>query len=344
MTSNDGTMLVVYTGGTFGMQDRGRGLEATAELEKAVAELLMAAEPTGQPWRYLSLERIIDSADADLAHALEIASLVRRNLTGTKGVVVVHGTDTLAYTGAVAAFALADLDVPVVFTGAQRPMSEPGSDAPANFFAAYRDARLGEPGVRIAFGGSVIPAVRAVKHSSSDDKAFVAFRPSAPGAVGMRSHESRLADLADFENRTPEASVPAVGLLRVFPGLHPGLVGAAARLYPDGFVLECYGAGTAPMSTPGMREAVAEATGAGTPIVIVTQCRTGSVRPERYALGADLLRAGAWDGGDLTADAALAKLGVIAALGLDREDRRIAFSTNLVGEQRSAPLAAVTPY
>jgi L-asparaginase len=271
--------------------------------------------------------------DADLGHALSVAALLRRNLHGARGAVVIHGTDTLAYVAAVAAFALSDVSVPIIFTGSQRSVREEGSDADANFAAAYRAALCSPSGVQIAFGGALIPAVRAIKHSSEADAAFAAVRAAAPGGVGIAAAPWRFQDFSGIAVSASGSDAPSVGLLRVFPGLKPDLVRAAARLYPDGLVLECYGTGTAPVSSPGMLRAVAEAADAGIPIVVVTQCQTGSVRLERYALGGALQRAGVWSGGDLTADAALAKLGVLAALGLDREERRIAFTRNLVGEQ-----------
>ncbi|MGX1933167.1 asparaginase domain-containing protein [Microbacterium resistens] len=324
-------LLVVYTGGTFGMRDEGHGLEAAADRESTLAALVRAADPSARPWRYLPIPRIIDSADADLTHALSIAATIRDHVTGARGVLVVHGTDTLAYTAAVAAFALADVPIPIVFTGAQRPVDEPGSDAPANFTLAYRHADDGAPGVRIAFGGSLLPAVRAVKRSADEDEAFAAFRPLAADAAGTAVLRSRLAAL-DPRQRGGRP-LPAVGLLRVFPGLDARLVRAAADLYPDGLILECYGAGTAPTSDTALRQTIEDATRAGTPVVAITQCQTGTVQLRRYAVGAALHRAGAWDGYDLTADAALAKLGVLTALGLDADERRALFAINLVGEQ-----------
>lgn len=330
--------FVLYTGGTFGMRDLGGGLEVEPNLEDALAALIPPTASAAE-WRYLQLERIIDSADADLAHALSVASLIRAHADQTTGMVVVHGTDTLAYTAAVAAFALIDLPFPIVFTGAQRSVNEVGSDAPGNFAAACREAQTRTPGVRLAFGGSVIPAVRAIKRSSDADEAFAALRPLTPGARGARAlrlHSAdldRLARIGRSVPGAPQRATPSVGLLRVFPGFAPELIEAAARLYPDGLVLECYGAGTAPMSTPGLYDAVSDACRRGIPVVALTQCHTGEVRLERYALGAALQRAGAWSGSDLTADAALAKLGVLAALGLEGSARRRIFETNLVGEQ-----------
>lgn len=330
-------MLVVYTGGTFGMLDLGQGLEAAADLESVLAQLVADADPARKDaqWQYLALERIIDSADADLQHGIAISTLIRGHISTARGVVVVHGTDSLAYASAVAAFALADITVPVVFTGSQRPIGEAGSDAPSNFIAAYREASNSQPGVRIAFGGAVIHATRAFKYSSTEDGAFKSFRPVAPNAVGMERFSAQLAALASSGFQLSQPTGPEVGLIRVFPGFKPALLGAAAALYPDGLVLECYGAGTAPTSTPGFREAVSSITQSGTPIVAITQCHTGSVQLDRYAVGAVLQEAGAWDGYDLTADAALAKLGVLAALGLDWDELRIAFAINFIGEQHS---------
>lgn len=331
-------MLVIYTGGTFGMLDLGQGLESAADLKTVLAKLVVDADPSGKnaQWQYLALERIIDSADADLSHGIAISVLIREHISDARGVVVVHGTDSLAYASAVAAFALADITVPIVFTGSQRPISESGSDAPNNFVSAYREASNGLPGVRIAFGGAVIHATRALKFSSNDDEAFKSFRPVAPDAVGVEGINKQLTELAKLGSRPQDSAAPEVGLIRVFPGFKPALLSAAATMYPDGLVLECYGAGTAPTSTPGFRETVSSITAAGTPIVAITQCQTGSVQLDRYAVGAVLQDAGAWSGYDLTAEAALAKLGMSAALGLDWDERRTAFATNFVGEQHSS--------
>lgn len=332
-----GTMLVIYTGGTFGMLDCGQGLESSNDLEVALSRLVADADPAadGAEWKYLGLQRIIDSADADLDHALAISRLIRENTATARGVVVVHGTDTLAYSSAVTAFMLADSNIPVIFTGSQRPISETGSDAPDNFIAAYREALLGLRGVRIVFGGKVIPAVRALKVSSFEDEAFTSFRPEAPLRNGTAHLISKLATFDTHDSYSSELAPPEIGLIRVFPGLKPDLLKAAAELYPAGIVLECYGAGTAPTSTPGFREAISSITTSGIPIVAITQCHTGSIELSRYAVGAVLHAAGAWDGHDLTADAAVAKLGVLTALGLSLSERRAAFAANLVGEQRS---------
>lgn len=335
LLNDEDAILVVYTGGTFGMHDEGRGLEAKDDLQTDLVELIAA---THQPWpatqwKYVALDHVIDSADATLDHALAIAALIRSNRANTKGVIVLHGTDTLAYAAAVAAFALDDLQLPIVFTGSQRPLGEAGSDAPKNFTDAYRDADEGAPGVRIAFGGRVLPAVRAIKFSSNADEAFIAYRPIVPGAIGMVAHTQRFDQLSRDSAKPSNLCIAATGLLRVFPGMDPALIRAATDIYAGGLVLECYGAGTGPTSTPGLSAAIAAATDSGTPIIAITQCHTGAVELERYAAGAALHLAGAWGGHDLTTEAALAKLGVLNALGLAWHELRDAFASNLVGEQ-----------
>lgn len=328
-------MLVVYTGGTFGMFDNGQGLEAATDLETDLAEMVQIAQvATGvHPWRYVALGEVIDSADADLDHALAIAALLREGAAQARGMVVVHGTDTLAYVASVSAFALRDLSIPIVFTGAQRSFRETGTDATSNFLAAYEAASDGQAGVRIAFGGAILPAVRAVKRSSDEDAAFVDYRSASRRTLGVSTAHTHVPAASTTRSIDRDSVRPSVGLLRVFPGFSAELLRAAIRLYPDGLVLECYGAGTAPMSSPGMYETVVDAVNARTPIVIVTQCQTGAVQLGRYAVGAKLHQAGAWSGGDLTAEAALAKLGVLAANDLDWEQRRLTFAENLVGER-----------
>ena len=330
------SLLILYTGGTFGMQDHGRGLESAPDLGEVIQSLMNREHPDqlSPAWRYLRLPRIIDSADATFTHALAVAAIIRKNLTGIRGVIVIHGTDTLAYTAAVTAFALADVPVPIVFTGAQRPISESGSDAPKNFSSAYAVASGSVGGVHLVFGGRALPAVRALKVASEADEAFEAFRTRADSPTGISEYRGRLGSIDSFADPEKSHRLPPVGILKIFPGFVPELLTAAGAIYPGGIVLECYGAGTAPTSTPGFVEALAELSSRGVPLVAITQCLTGQVSLERYAVGVLMHEAGAIDGSDLTADGALAKLSFCVALGLDLPATRQAFRRNLIGEQR----------
>lgn len=331
-------LLVVYCGGTFGMEDRGEGLEARTALDDAIAVLVRgASEPVGPhiEWELAKPQRIIDSAEADHGTALATADVIRDRCTASArtpfdAVLVVHGTDTLAHSAAENAFALADLETPIVFTGAQYPLGTPGGDAEQNFRDAFVAAlREATPGVRIVFGGASLAAVRSVKRSSERFDAFVAHRAVADGASGIT--EALAAALAAAAHR----DAPRVGLLTVVPGLPGALLTAALDAFSDGLVLECYGAGTAPLTSRTALGILSDAVQAGTPVLAITRCEDGRVDLSRYAVGKAMERAGVIGGSDLTAEAAVAKLRTLRRCGYSGERLRRLLHRNLIGEQTS---------
>lgn len=333
-------LLVVYCGGTFGMRESGHGLAAQTEFGAELAALVREAErEIGRTvvWELAEPAEIIDSAEAGHGTALEIADIVRERAVAAAvagsplvGALVVHGTDTLAHSAAQAAFACADLALPIVFTGAQHPLGTAGGDAGTNFANAFAEATAGgAAGVRIVFGGRSLPAVRAVKRSSEADEAFDARRPLGEGATLPDRAAAALAGAA-------RSAAPRVGMLSAVPGLPPKLLEAAIDAFPDGLVLECYGAGTAPFSGERAREVLHAARERGVPILAITRCDDGAVDLQRYAVGSVLADAGVIGGADLTAEAAIAKLRALVRAGFSGAQLRALLGENLIGEQRPA--------
>ncbi|WP_150117158.1 asparaginase domain-containing protein [Arthrobacter sp. ERGS1:01] len=342
-TNDDGAdprLLIVYTGGTFGMHDLGAGLEANAELQEEISALIGdydARRGTALDWGYVKLEKIIDSAESTQQTAVDLAAEIRSNVAAGAGganydgVLVIHGTDTLAYTAARVAFELADLAVPVVFTGAQLPLGYAGSDAPSNFEYAL-DVLTGVVTGQtwVAFNHELHPAVRVSKYSSESMAGFASPRPLAE--VGDPARVGAVVGRAGRGS----GDARSIGVLPVFPGITTENVRTALACYPDGLVMECYGAGTAPVNTPGFVDALAAAVAAGTPVLAITQCQTGSVSLSRYAVGSALADAGVLGGGDMTLEAALAKLGYLVSSDVDAAGIREALEVNLIGEITTA--------
>lgn len=348
MTEHNATdrLLLVYCGGTFGMLNSGRGLEAQTDLTGQLTALVAdGADRVGRPvaWELAQPQRIIDSAEAGHDTGLEIADLIRQHLAADPtfgGVLVVHGTDTLAHNAAQAAFALLDLDTPIVFTGAQHPLGTPGGDAEQNFADAYAAAVSGaEPGVRLVFGGHSLPAVRSAKRSSEADDGFWAPRDlGTPRAADPELAAAGVTSTGLAESLVAAAGQPAprVGMLTVVPGLPHELVEAALTAFPAGLVLECYGAGTAPLSGGATVEVLRAAQDRGTPVVAITRCVDGAVDLPRYAVGAQLAEAGVVGGSDLTAEAAISKLRALVRAGFSGAELTSLLRLNLIGEQRPA--------
>lgn len=333
------TVDILYTGGTFGMVDHGDGLRPRRDLGGEITDVVARFERVNGiavQFDYTEFDEVIDSADAGPDTARRIAERVRSGIAQRRpdGVVVVHGTDTMAYVGARMAFELHDLDVPVVLTGAQIPLGLPGSDARGNLMLALNSiAAQSVPGTSIAFGNSLHPAVRASKRACDDYDGFTTVRECAPPPAPPGLPATRL-----------RIDSPPVGLFAIFPGIHPDLLAAALRHYRGGLVLECYGSGTLPLHGSATVEAIRAATARGTTVVVITHCDSGTVDLDRYQPGRAIRAAGAIGGGDMTREAALAKLGYLVDIGLSGAELRRWMTTNLLGELSNPAATQTIPH
>jgi L-asparaginase len=330
-------ILVLHTGGTLMMRASGSGeLRPDAFGRDLLAELPILARVAEVQVRILF---DMDSGDMQPAHWVAIARAVHQALTddGYDGVVVIHGTDTMAYGASAVALLLGPLTKPVIFTGAQRPLVEVRTDARQNLVDALFAATLPIPEVGIAFASRVLRGARAMKR---DAWALAAFdSPSSPplAELGVDAQlaphiRPRAPSLEPFDDRIE----PRVLAVRVFPGLDPELVRGAVRVGVEGLVLEAYGTGNLPHLTGSLIPALEDARACGVPVLVVSQCPRGFVDMARYAGGAAAFAAGAISGGDMTREAAIAKM----MIGLGRygrgTDLRSWLERDIVGERRAA--------
>lgn len=322
-------LLIFATGGTIGMHDTDKGLAPDPEFPAALEALLARiCAPLGVRFRVNYLNPAIDSSNADVDTAPRIARAVRARVRtqAATGVVVLHGTDTLAFTASRLAFDLADLGIPVLLTGSQLPHGAPGTDALANLTLAIRAvvrASRTAP-VTVAFGDALVPAVRATKHSSVARGAFRAELDLARDPAGLPPEPTEI---------PARAQAARVITFRFTPAVTADDLRAAVGGGPDGLVLECYGAGNGPTARPGMLLALREVCDA-MPVVAVSQCSSGGVSLGRYSTGHDLASVGVIDGSDMTVEAATAKLGYLIDRGHSGEALRTHMRHNLVGECR----------
>ncbi len=310
-------MLVVQTGGTLAMGAVESFGPATLSPSAGPRDLLALVPQLADVAELESVSLLsLDSGDMQPEHWLAIARTVHAALArdDLDGVVVTHGTDTMSYTASALAFLLGPLPRPVVLTGAQRPLADVRTDARSNLIDATIAATLRVPEVVIAFGSRILRGCRTLK---ADAWAFDAFAtPACPPlvdfgvGVSVASHVRRAGTLRALDERLE----PRVLAVRIFPGLDPQLVVGAIRSGVRGLVIEAYGTGNLP-SLPGssLIPALEEAKARGVPVVVVSQCPRGHVELTRYEGGAAAARAGAIDGGDMTVEAAVAKL--MIALG-----------------------------
>ncbi|TQM58453.1 type I asparaginase [Humibacillus xanthopallidus] len=329
------TVFVLHTGGTIGMVDTAQG---SAPVAGALAPYLdwIVENSNGElpPIEFLELDPPIDSANATPEDWCAIARVLHERRDDHRGFVVLHGTDTMAYTASALSFLLPSFGKPVVVTGSQIPISRTRSDGRQNFIGALQVAARGDiREVSLLFGEVVLRGNRATKIDASGLDAFDSPRLAALADIGIDIVvNSSIAPAEQGEARLVAGPLGKVAAMRLFPGFSASILANLCQPPLQGLVLEAYGAGNGPANDRDFLAAVEAATAAGIVVVVVTQCVRGSVQPGAYATGSALLRAGAVPGYDLTSEAALSKLAVLLGEGHDAPTVRELMQRNIAGE------------
>lgn len=260
----------------------------------------------------LSFELIsnLDSCEMQPERWADLATLLHERLDDFDGAVVTHGTDTLAETASALSFMLRDLDKPVVLTGAQRPLQEVRSDARLNLIDAVTSALDGPPEVTVCFDSHLYRGNRVRKVSVSEYDAFDSPNHPVLGVLGVEARFEPGLTRRRARRTLLAGVVPDIFLLRVFPGLDPGIPLSLLKRI-KGLVIEAYGAGNLPVhEAPGrsLEPVFAEARRLDVPVVIVSQAHRNGVDLSLYESGALARSYGAISGGDMTVSAAVVKL------------------------------------
>lgn len=291
---------------------------------------------------HVGLNPPIDSSNMNPSCWKEICRLIADAYDSHDGFVVLHGTDTMAYTASALSFMLPNIAKPVIITGSQLPIGEIREDGTENLITALQIAAMrnesGRPMVQevaISFGRHLWRGNRATKLSSTDFGAFKSFNypPLASMDLHMVFNRDLLWRPSSDEPLEPAYSMDdSVGTVFLFPGLTEEAFRAQLNAgNPKGVVLRTFGAGNAPTQS-WFVDAVSDAVQAGRLIVNVTQCPAGGVEEKRYATGDALAQAGVISGLDMTFEAALTKMMHLFGAGLSQEDVAKYMQLSLAGE------------
>jgi len=323
------TILLIHTGGTLGMAPTG---EPSSLAPGPSLELIREQVPELRQLADLKLVVAFnqDSSVNEPRDILHLARLIRTESEGCDGVVLVHGTDTMAFTASLLGFLVADLGKPVVLTGSQRPLAYVRSDARSNLVDAVTLATKGVPEIGICFGDHWYRGVAADKLSVDRYGAFDS--PNLPPLAELGLHVRFHAHAGAFPVRTPPglgaSFVSALAVYAPFPGMAWALPPAGTR----GVLIEAYGAGNLPMGRADLLALFAHCRERELPVVIGSQCPWGGTDLAAYELGRRAEELGAIPGGLHTRWAALAKLGLALGMGWDLCRVREAFSMSWAGE------------
>lgn len=340
-------ILVIYTGGTIGMQQHAQGLAPggnfATRMITAVNQLQLSQQQALPPYEVISYATLIDSSAATPLTWQQLARDINDRLTAYAGFVIIHGTDTLSWTAASLAYQLQGLDRPVVLTGSMLPLEIPGGDALDNLHGALQFAAnpaLKE--VAIYFAGQLLRGVRAFKQHSEAANAFAS--PNYP-LLGERVGD----DFVYYPSRglglqqrgAPRFELPDYRLVNhgeivriaLWPGISAWQLGAwLSDSRVKGALLQLWGTGNLP-DDPSLLEVLARASGEGKLLAAISQCPQGNVQLGAYAAGHGLSDAGILAGDDMTAEAAFTKLVHLLAQPLSLENQRQRFLTSLSGER-----------
>ena len=330
-------VYIAYTGGTIGMKSTGDGyVPATGYLEKlmnTIPELKSDILPDYQICEY---EPLLDSSNMTPDDWLKIANDIAAHYKEFDGFVVLHGTDTMAYTASALPFMLQGLQKPVILTGAQIPLCKVRNDARENLVTALLiAANFKIPEVCLCFGDKLLRGNRAVKVDADSLDAFESPNFPALGTVGIEININWDLVLPPAKTRKPltvnTLNEARVAGLRLFPGISIDIVKNFLQPPIRGLILQTYGIGNAPEDLK-LISAFKAANDRGVIIVNCTQCLKGTVSMEDYATGAALAKAGVISGFDMTLEAALAKLSFLLNQKLSVAKIKKMMQTDMRGE------------
>lgn len=342
MTNDYPSVLLIYTGGTIGMIEN----PETGALENFDFDHLLRHVPELKRFNYhicsYQFDPPIDSSDMEPLMWAKIVEIIHYNYERFDGFVILHGTDTMAYTASALSFMLENLGKSVILTGSQLPIGTLRTDGKENLITAIEIAAARRPDgspmvpeVCIFFENELMRGNRTTKINAENFNAFRSFNypPLAKAGIHIRYNEHLI--------RRPDPTRPMkphylfdtnVVMLTLFPGIQESIIDSVLHV-PNlkAVVLKTYGSGNAPQKDWFIQQ-LKEATERNIIIVNITQCPSGAVEMRRYETGLQLLQAGVISGYDSTPECAVTKLMFLLGHGLNHSELRRLMDSNLAGE------------
>jgi len=334
------SILIIYTGGTIGMvKDKKTGALHPYHFED-IYTLMPVLGNFDYELKSVSFDPLIDSSNVTPAFWIKLATVIEENYEKFDGFVVLHGTDTMAYSASMLSFMLENLNKPIIFTGSQLPMGVVRTDGRDNFInaieiaAACCDNTPLVPEVAIYFENKLMRGNRTNKINAENFKAFLSgnYPPLAEVGVHIR-YNSELILKPNFRRLKVHKKLDNnVIILKLFPGIAENAVKSILEVEGlKGVILETYGAGNAPTDA-WFIEALTKAIGKGIIIYNVTQCKGGAVEMGKYETSITLGHIGVVGGYDITTESAIAKMMYLLGEGYLGDELIRLLQTPLRGE------------
>lgn len=325
------SILLITTGGTIASTNNGEGLAPTSSSK----EILKMINKIASEYDVSTMDLFsLDSSNIQMEEWQKMAEAIYLEHKQYDGIVLTHGTDTMAYTGSILSFMLQNVPIPVVLTGSQLPLSDPMSDGIENLRTAFAMAASEMPGVFIAFNRKVMLATRAVKVRTTSFDAFESVNADYVATVDSRGlviNKSVVPTIkGEFILRNDIC--PDVFLIKLIPGMNPSIFDSLQSMNIKGIVIEAFGAGGVQYLRRDITRKLSKLVSQNISVVVCSQCLYERSDFSIYEVGKKVLEQGVIEGFDMTSEAAICKLMWGLAYHNNCDEIRELFNTNLTGE------------
>ena len=340
MTNPKTSILIIYTGGTIGMiEDAQSGALKTFNFDHLFNEIPELKKYNLRIASF-SFDPLIDSSNMNPSNWIKIASTIKENYQAYDGFVILHGSDTMAYTASALSFMLENLAKPVILTGSQLPIGVIRTDGKENLLtaieiaAAQKDGKPMVPEVCIYFENNLYRGNRTHKFNAENFSAFISANYPSLAKVGVHiryNHQAILSPKINFLIVHTKLD-QNIAILKLFPGINQTVVDASLEIKGlKAVILETYGSGNAPTDS-WFLNSLENAIKKGIIVLNITQCKGGSVVQGKYETSSDLLKIGVTGGVDMTTEAAITKLMYLLGENFSTEEVKKLLSISLRGE------------
>ncbi len=328
-------IYIAYTGGTIGMKPSEHGyVPASGFLAETLRNMPEFHRPEMPEYHLHEYPRLIDSSNMHPQHWQQIADDIAKNYAKYDGFIILHGTDTMAYTASALSFMLENLSKPVIVTGSQIPLAELRSDGQINLLnALYIAANYPIAEVSIFFNNKLLRGNRSRKVDADGFNAFASpnFPPLLEAGINIRLRAGYLSHRPNNQLQVSTIASQPIGLIHLYPGISASVIKNTLQQPVKALILLSYGVGNAPQD-PAILAQLRKALEQEIAVVNCTQCLRGKVNMSGYATGNSLSEIGVISGADMTPEATLTKLHYLLSKNLSFAELKRKLQEDLRGE------------